>query len=405
MMIRSCAASDARMSAETFNQILAVQLDGLDQIHQRRARRPVIPVDATHVEIDGRLHVNFAGNNYLGLTHHPAVLQAVVNATASHGFGSGAAPLVAGYTDLHATAEKNIARWKGTEDAVLLSSGFQANEAAIGAMATVATTAGKSVRFLLDKLAHASLIDAVRSTGMPFRVFPHNGISKLRRLLQDADAGQLQVVVTESIFSMDGDAADLKALVDLKQEHPFILLLDEAHGAGVYGPDGAGYAAELGLHHAVDISIVTLSKALGGIGGAICGSKRWCDAVVNFGRAYLFSTSLPPAVTAAASAAIEVLRAEPSRQARVRAVSLRVREKLRTAGLRIPEGDSPIIPIILGSEEAALNASSALQERGLLVVAIRPPTVPRGGSRLRVTLSCEHTDAEIDRLVEGLLVP
>lgn len=287
---------------------------------------------------------------------------------------------------------------------MLLSSGFQANEAAIGAIAAVAKSAGKSVRFLLDKLAHASLIDAVRAAGMPFRVFPHNGISKLRRLLQEAEDGQLQVVVTESIFSMDGDAVDLKSLVDLKQEHSFTLLLDEAHAAGVYGPDGAGYAAELGLHHAVDISIVTLSKALGGIGGAICGSKRWCDAVVNFGRAYLFSTSLPPAVTAATSAAIQVLRTEPSRQARVRALSLRVREKLRSAGLRIPEGDSPIIPIILGSEEAALGASAALKERGLLVVAIRPPTVPRGGSRLRVTLSCEHTDGEVDRLVEGLVV-
>ena len=388
------------MSADFFDQILATQLDGLDQIHQRRFRRPVVAVDATHVKIDGKSYINFASNNYLGLTHHPAILKAVVNASATHGFGSGAAPLVTGYSDLHAIAESDIAQWKETEDAVLVSSGFQANEAAVGAITAVAKSAAKSVRFLIDKLAHASLVDAVRSTGMPFRVFPHNGISKLRRLLQEAEPGQLQVVVTESIFSMDGDAAALQQIVDLKQEHPFILLLDEAHAAGIYGPHGSGYAAELGLRDAVDISIVTLSKALGGIGGAICGSKRWCDTVINFGRAYLFSTSLPPAVAAAASAAIGVLRSEPWRQARVRALSIQVREKLRAGGVRIPDGDSPIIPIILGTEEAALQASKFLQERGLLVVAIRPPTVPRGSSRLRVTLSCEHTELEIDQLVQ-----
>ncbi len=391
------------MSADFFDQILATQLDGVDQIHQRRIRRPVVAVAATHVKIDGKSYINFASNNYLGLTHHPAILQAVVNATATHGFGSGAAPLVSGYTDLHATAESDIAQWKGTEDAVLLSSGFQANEAAVGAITAVAKSAAKGVRFLIDKLAHASLVDAVRSTGMPFRVFPHNGISKLRRLLQTAEPGQLQVVVTESIFSMDGDAAALQQIVDLKQEHPFTLLLDEAHAAGIYGPYGSGYAVELGLRDSVDISIVTLSKSLGGIGGAICGSKRWCDTVVNFGRAYLFSTSLPPAVAAAASAAIGVLRSEPWRQARVRALSMLVREKLRAGGNRIPDGDSPIIPIILGAEETALQASKFLQERGLLVVAIRPPTVPRGSSRLRVTLSCEHTDAQIDQLIQSLL--
>ena len=382
--------------------LLSTQLNGLSLLNLRRQRRPVVAIDATHVEIDGQRLVNFAGNNYLGLTHHPAILRAVVDATTTHGFGSGAAPLVSGYTDLHAAAETTLADWKGTEDAVLFSSGFQANLAAVGAMAAVVHSAGKAVRFLLDKWVHASLIDAVRATGQPYRVFPHNGISKLRRLLQEAAPEELQVVVTESIFSMDGDAANLSALADLKREHPFILLLDEAHAAGVYGPDGAGYAAELGLRTVVDISIVTLSKALGGIGGAICGSKHWCEAVINFGRAYLFSTSLPPAVAAAAVAAIGVLRNEPWRQARVRALAIRVRGELSAAGWRIPVGDSPIIPIPLGSEEAALIASASLQKQGLLVVAIRPPTVPRGGSRLRVTLSCEHTDGEINRLIQGL---
>ena len=389
-------------SSDDLDHLLAAALSGLEQRHLLRRRRAVRGLDATHVEIDGRRYVNFASNNYLGLTHHPRILQAAKEAIETHGFGSGAAPLVSGYSDLHAAAERAIARWKGTEDAVLLPSGFQANDAAVGALAAIAESAGRGIRFLLDKLAHASLIDAVRATGASFRVFPHNGVAKLRRLLQETEPGSLQVVVTESIFSMDGDAADLASLAELKREHPFILLLDEAHGSGVYGPAGAGYAAEIGLRESVDLSVITLSKALGGVGGAICASRQICNAVVNFGRPYLFSTSLPPAVAAAAVAGIEVLRNEPERQVRVRALAKRVRAQLLDAGLPIPQGDSPIIPVLRNSEESALAAAASLREQGLLVVAIRPPTVPRGSSRLRVTLSSEHTDLEVDQLLNAL---
>lgn len=390
------------MPSDDLDKLLTARLAALDQQHLIRRRQMISSPDATHFEIQGRRYINFASNNYLGLTHHPRILDAARAALTIHGFGSGAAPLVSGYSPEHAAAEGAIAQWKGAEAAVLLPSGFQANHAAVGTLAAVTTAAGRSVRFLIDKLAHASLIDAVRAAGAPFRVFPHNGISKLARLLREAAPDQLQVVVTESIFSMDGDAADLAALAQLKRDHPFILLLDEAHGSGVYGAAGAGYAAELGLTKAIDLSIVTLSKALGGVGGAVCGSRHFCDAVVNFARPYLFSTSLPPAVAAAAVAAIQVLRDEPWRQERVRALARRVRDELTAAGLQIPAGDSPIIPIIFGSEESSLAASKTLQEQGLLVVAIRPPTVPRGTSRLRVTLSSEHTDAEVGHLIGRL---
>ena len=364
--------------------------------HTLRVRRPVVPIDATHVEIDGRRLVNFASNNYLGLTHHPRVLAAF---TAPAGVGSGAAALVTGHTAHHAAAESAIAHWKGTAAAVLLGSGYAANAAAVGAVAAV----GGNVRFLVDKLSHASLIDAVRSAASAsYRVFPHNNLGKLRRLLADADASQLQCVVTESIFSMDGDAANLAGLAALRAEFGFLLLLDEAHAAGVYGPNGAGLAAELGLSASVDLSVVTLSKAVGVVGGAVCGSADWVDAVVNFGRPYVFSTSLPPAVAAAATAAIDVMADEPARQARVRELSQRVRTHLSVAGLRLPPGDSPIVPIVLGDEAAALAAANRLRDAGLLVAAIRPPTVPRGTSRLRVTLSCEHTDGEVDTLVSAV---
>ena len=239
-----------------------------------------------------------------------------------------------------------------------------------------------SVRFLVDKLVHASLIDAVRSTGAEMRVFPHNHLNKLRRLLQDAPRNQLQVVLTESIFSMDGDAADLAGIADLKTEFPFVFLLDEAHGSGVYGEHGTGYAAERRLREIVDVSIVTLSKALGCAGGAVCASQRFCDALLNVGRAYLYSTSVPPMIAAAAQVAIEICRDEPDRQRRVRDLARHVRAALRSMGMSIPEGDSPIIPVILGEDRCTLAAVDSLREKGLLVVAVRPPTVPRGTSRL-----------------------
>jgi 8-amino-7-oxononanoate synthase len=378
--------------------------------HTFRQRRPLEILDATHAAIEGAAEVpplphrliNFASNNYLGLTHHPKIIRALESTARTHGVGSGAAGLITGHTEIHANAERVIAKWKNTESALLTTSGFTANLAAVQALASVRPPGG--VRFLLDKLAHASLIDAVQNAGS-FRVFPHNNLSKLRRLLEQADKDQLQVIVTESIFSMDGDAAELGGIVALKDEFPFLLLLDEAHASGVYGQHGAGYADELGPHirHAIDLSIITLSKALGCAGGAICGSKLLIDAIVNFGRPWIFSTAMPPALAAAAATAIEVLIDEPQHQHRLRAISKSVRARLEQAGYALARGDSPIIPIILGEEGKTLAAAADLQSRGILTVAVRPPTVPRGSSRLRITLSSEHTDDELDQLISALI--
>ena len=378
---------------------VAAALGDRRDAHTLRVRRSVRVLDATHVEADGRRLVNFASNDYLGLTHHPRVLDAFRSAAST---GSGSAPLITGHTADHAAAEAAIAGWKGTAAAVLLGSGFAANAAAVAAAAAV----GGRVRFLFDKLCHASLIDAVRTAeagGATFRTFRHNDLDDLGRLLGRGDPFPRQVVVTESIFSMDGDAANLAGLAELRDRHGFLLLLDEAHAAGVYGPGGAGLAADLGLSAAVDLSIVTLSKAVGVVGGAVCGSADWVEAVVNFGRPYVFSTALPAAVAAAITVSLGVMADEPHRQARVRALSHRVRTQLSAAGLHLPPGDSPIIPVLLGTEAAAVAAADGLRAAGLLVAAIRPPTVARGTSRLRVTLSSEHTDDEIGRLVDAVL--
>jgi 8-amino-7-oxononanoate synthase len=386
------------MSNEDLDRALEQMLVGRREQHQLRRRVEVHPIDSTHVRIGDRVFTNFASNDYLGLTHHPRIRAAIASALAL-GTGSGAAGLISGCTDVHRSAEQAIARWKQTEAAILLPSGYQANLAAVQ---TLASLSESGVRFLVDKLVHASLIDAVRSTDAEMRVFPHNGLDKLNRLLADAPPNQMQIVLTESIFSMDGDAADLAGLATIKHEHPFVLVLDEAHGSGVYGEHGAGYAAECGLREVADVSIVTLSKALGCVGGAVCGSQQFCDALINAGRAYIYSTSIPPMIAAGVEAAIGVCRDEPRRQQRVRDLARRVRSRCKQAGMRILDGDSPILPLILGDEERALHAADLLREKGMFVVAVRPPTVPRGASRLRITLSCDHTDTEIDALLNAI---
>ncbi len=388
-------------SPEELNRRLRHELDERGRAHLLRGRVEYRPIDSTHVEAAGRVFVGFSSNNYLGLTHHPRVIAAVCEAVKADGVGSGAAGLITGHSPRHASAERALATLKGTESAVLLPSGYQANLAAVSAVSEVTKLHKGGARFLVDKLVHASLIDAVRTSQMPFRVYPHNGMTKLTRLLNEADDEQLQVVVTESIFSMDGDRADLSTLAQLKRSRPFLLLLDEAHATGVYGPHGAGLAAEMKLQAIVDLSVVTLSKGLGASGGAVCASRAWCDAILNFARPYIYSTNVAPSVAAAVDAGIEVLRTEPHRQQRVRELAKRVRDRLGRM-FEIPDGDSPIVPIILGAEARAIDASRALQDSGMIVVPVRPPTVAKNASRLRVTLSCDHTDEEVDRLIEAM---
>src|SRR5579862_4434182 len=354
---------------------LDLDLQRLRDLHLFRSRRVFNPIDATHVECDGKKLIHFCSNDYLGFSHHPRIIRSVQKAVEKFGFGSGAAPLITGYTPAHASFETALAKWKGVESAILLPSGYQANLTAIQTAAAIGQLQG-GVRFLIDKLCHASLIDAVRGTAKPFRVFPHNGIAKLRRLLETAAPGELQVVVTESIFSMDGDAADLAALAELKQEHGFFLVLDEAHATGVYGPGGSGLARELSLQSIVDISVLTLSKAMGGIGGAVCSSRRIGDALINHARAYLFSTAVPAATAVAGETAIEIMQQEPARQARLRDLAKKVRAEMASMGIEIPAGDSPIVPVILGDEKAAIDGAEKLLRHGLLVMPVRPPTVP-----------------------------
>ena len=385
------------------DRFIEARLAERQRANQLRCRPIIRRIDCTHIELNGRRLLQFASNDYLGLSFDQEIQQAANEAMQIHGLGSGAAGLLGGYTAAHARAEEALARWKGTGNAVLLPSGYQANLAAVQAFAAVGGMAGGSgVRFLVDKLAHASLIDAVRATGMTVRFFPHNHLDKLNRLLADAPVDQMQVVVTESIFSMDGDAADLRGLAELKKIHPFFLLLDEAHAGGVYGPGGSGYAAELGLQGLADVTVVTFSKAMGCIGGAVCGSDAFCQGVVNWGRAYIYSTSILPAIAAAIAKSIEVIGRQPKWQEQLRQRSRQLRTELAHRRQVVGLADCPIVPLILKEEQQAMKLARQLQDKGFWVSAVRPPAVPRGTSRLRMTVCARHTETQIQELARNL---
>lgn len=322
--------------------------------------------------------VSFASNDYLGLTRHPAVVAAAHDALDRWGAGAGASRLVVGSRPVHDELESALAAWKGSEAALLFATGYAAN---VGVLTTFGVA---GTRILSDELNHASIVDGCRTARADVAVYRHNDLAHLTALLGD---GRRSIVVSDTVFSMDGDEADVDGLVALCREHDALLVLDEAHE--VFGrrvPAGADV-----------LRVGTLSKMLGSVGGFVAGPRPLVDLLVNRARSFIFSTALPPAAAAAAAAAVAVVRSGEGAalQARLRALIDRV------AG---PEHPSPIVPVVLGSEAAAMAASAALLERGLVVPAIRPPTVPEGTSRLRVALSAAHTDDDVARLREALCV-
>jgi 8-amino-7-oxononanoate synthase len=368
----------------SFDSIFRGELEALEKVDLRRSLRVV----------DSSL-MNFAANDYLGLAGHPALIAAANAATAQHGTGSGASRLVTGTDEAVLALEAELAAWKEKEAALVFSSGFAA------ALGTIPALVGKGDTVILDKLSHASLIDAARLSGATVRTFAHNDVARLESVLRKvaADGGRT-LVVTESIFSMDGDAAPLAEIVALKEKHGAWLFVDEAHATGLYGATGAGRIAEAGLSGRVEIVMGTLSKALGSVGGYIAGSRVLIDWLVNRARSFVYSTAMPPGVIAASHAAVKLARGDEGAALRGRLWGRIARfhaglpERWRKETLSM----SAIQPLICGEASAALATAAALRERGFLIPAIRYPTVPRGVARLRVTLSAGRSDAEVDAL-------
>ena len=373
------------------DSILRAELAVLERAGLRRQLRAV----------DESALLNFAANDYLGLSRHPALLEAARRATAERGAGAGSSRLVTGTDSAVLALEEQLAAWKEKEAALVFSSGYAA------ALGTIPALVGRGDTVILDKLAHASLIDAARLSGATFRVFPHNRPEKLDGLLQKLsagrDAGRI-LIVTESIFSMDGDAAPLRELVELKERHGAWLMVDEAHATALYGATGAGLIAEAGLSSRVEVVMGTLSKALGSVGGYIAGSRPLIDWLVNRARSFIYSTGLPPGVIAESRAAVDLARGPEgaSLRARLRENITHFHAGLPAAWAKQAHSVSAIQPLICGEAAAALSLAAALRERGFLIPAIRYPTVPRHAARLRITLSAAHAPKEIDKLNEAL---
>lgn len=362
----------------------------------RRRLREVAARQGAHLTVNGRSLVCFASNNYLALADHPAVVAAVREAVAQWGWGAGASRLVCGHMGPHAQFEQRLAVFKGTEAALVCPTGYHANLAAIRALA------GKGDVVFLDKLNHASIIDAARGSGAVVRVFPHRDYRKLERLLAGATDARRRVIVTDSLFSMDGDLADLPRLVELKRAYAALLCVDEAHATGVLGPHGRGAAELLGVEAEIDVTVGTLSKALGGIGGFVAGPRSFIDWVVNTAGPFIYTTALPPAACAAALAALDLVEREPARREKLLALARQLRGELTARGWDIGPSVSQIVPVIVGDAERAVSLSAKLEAEGILAPAIRPPTVPRGQARLRLSLCADHDSADVDRLLVAM---
>lgn len=369
-------------------KFLGDALQEIDAAGLKRSLRSLTPLGPTRALYRGREVVLFCTNNYLGLTHHPRVVARASEALATYGTGSGAARLVSGHTPLHQALEEAVARFKGCARALVFPAGYMANLAVIG------TLAGRGDVIFCDRLCHASLLDGCLLSGAKLVRFQHNDPDSLRQLLA-RHPGRRRFLVTEGVFSMDGDTAPLAELYALAGEFGLTLILDDAHATGVLGPEGRGAAAAYNIPAEHLVTTGTFSKALASLGGFVVGSGLLIEYLVNRARPFIFTTALPPASAAAALAALEVLESEPEILHRLWDNVARLHRELAARSLKVSR-DSPIMPLVLGSSDRALQAAERLLERGYYVPAIRPPAVPPGTARLRVTVSAAHTAAEID---------
>jgi 8-amino-7-oxononanoate synthase len=378
-------------------------LDRLATVHAERARasllrrlRAVEEVEGAQVWIGGKRLLNFASNDYLGLAQHPALVEALTIAAARWGVGASAAHLLGGHRDEHAALEEALARWTGRERALLFSTGYMANLGVLSALL------GPKDVCVQDKLNHASLLDGARLAGCELQRYPHADVYAARRQLETRpDAAAL--LATDGVFSMDGDLAPLVELVALCKTQHATLMVDDAHGLGVLGPEGAGSVAEAGLSHDdVPILMATLGKALGVAGAFVVGSATLIDGLVQSARTFIYTTSMPPALAAATCAAVDIARFEPWRRDALMCAVRHFRVGAAERGIALLDSRTAIQPVLIGESAAALQTSAALEDAGFFVPAIRPPTVPAGQARLRVALSALHRESDVERLLDAL---
>jgi len=375
----------------TLDEFAGDKLEQLDERRLKRTLRETLRSVGVRAERGGQALISFCCNDYLGLSQHPDVKRAAIKAIEVFGVGAGASRLVTGNHPLYRDLETRLARLKGQERACVFGSGYLTNSGVIPSLA------GVDDLIILDELSHASTHAGTRLSGARIEAFAHNDPDHCRRILREARAGHPHcLVLTEGVFSMNGDRAPLGPLAELAAEYDAWLLVDDAHGFGVLG-GGRGTSFESCPAPAIPLHMGTLSKAIGAYGGFICASKRVIELIETRARSLIYSTGLPPAVVASALAALDVIAAEPDRVAQPLAHA-----RAFTARLGLKEAESQIVPVIVGDAESALAASAALENRGYLVTAIRPPTVPGGTARLRITFSADHTADDVTGLADAL---
>jgi 8-amino-7-oxononanoate synthase len=375
---------------------LAQRVDARRQAGLLRQRHALHWLDATHAEVDGQSLSVFCSNDYLGLAREPALIEAIARSAQRDGVGSTASQLICGHHHEHAALEEELAEWTGRERALLFSTGYMANLGVIQALLQ------RGDLCVQDKLNHASLLDGAQLAGATLKRYPHaDADGAARQLASQPEAAAL--LVSDGVFSMDGDIAPLAQLAKLGHAQHAVLLIDDAHGLGVLGPRGAGCVAEAGLDQAqVPLLVGTLGKALGTAGAFVAGSANLIDGIAQFSRTHIYTTAAPPALAAATRAALRIARDDAARRERLMALIARFRHGATQLGLPLLPSRTPIQPLLLGSVEGAMTAAAELQQRGFLVSAIRPPTVPVGQARLRITLSAAHSEAQVDQLLQAL---
>jgi len=360
-----------------------------------RSRRVIEGPQGPELIVDGRRMLAFCSNDYLGLAADPRLVEAMQRGVARYGVGSGAAHLISGHSRAHHALEDELAEFTGRERALLFSTGYMANLGVISALL------GRGDHVFEDRLNHASLIDGGLLARAAFRRYPHGAAAALAGQL--AGVGGRRLVVTDGVFSMDGDVAPLAVLADLCAQHHAWLMVDDAHGIGVLGPQGRGSVAAAGLgEDEVPILMGTLGKALGTAGAFVAGSSALIETLIQFARPYIYTTAMPPAIAEATREALRIAAAEEWRRERLQGLIQRFRHGAHKIGLTLMDSQTPIQPVLLGSSNQASHWSEALQREGILVGAIRPPTVPEGTARLRITLSAAHSPAQVEALLAVL---
>ncbi|HML95291.1 MAG TPA: 8-amino-7-oxononanoate synthase [Thermodesulfobacteriota bacterium] len=343
------------------------------------------------IVIDGKSYILLGSNGYLGLSVDPAVKEAAREALEKYGTGSGGSRLVSGSTDLHRELEDRVARFKKTEAAILFSSGYLAN------VGTISSLVGEGDMVYSDELNHASIIDGCRLSKAGIKIYPHLDTGRLESLLrEDSSRRCRKLVVTDTVFSMDGDVAPLKEITELSEKYGAALMVDEAHATGVLGKRGSGATEHFGVEERVPVVMGTLSKAVGSLGGYVAGSQKLVDFIRNRVRSYIFDTSLPAPSLAASIAAIRIIENEPERRERLWSLIRRFKNGIESMGLKVMPSDSAIVPVLVGEAAPALRFAAVLREHGVYTPAVRPPSVPPGMCRIRVTLMATHTEEQID---------